>query len=710
MACLLGARLALCLGVSVGIAEAAQAQTGAVRVEVVEASRPVAGATVSAGNQSAATDASGIATLVLPSGPVSVTATKDGYAPATTLVHVVAAGEHAVRLMLTAKAAGQKYTPVVASTRTGLRVHDQAVPVQVLGRDRIEENLLMTPGDIVRSLDEMSGLRIQTTSPELGLAVVRIRGHRGQYTRLLSDGVPLYFDLPGGLAAVQISPMDLDRIEVIKGSASAHVGANAMAGVINLLSRRPGQQANRELLISQSTPDATDAVLWLSSPQTGSWGRTFLVSAHRQKESDANDDGWSDVPEYQRGVVRQRVFWDNRRGRSASGMAGVTFETREGGSVIARQSLESKGADGALFGQMPLGRYVLAGAGSLFVQSRTRDFSDGREHERRQAATIEISLRGAAPRQTWVAGIAADWFAIRSSGPLLSTYVASRGGAFFHDDVQVTPWLTVSAGVRADYNKAAGSAQRLNRFFLSPHGSALVRGGPWSARLSAGQSYFAPTPLTEETEAAGVTRLSIDGPLEVEKARSVSADLTHETRASTVTLTVFHSQIDDPALVDRATYTLRTDDEPVVTRGVEILGTARRAPFAVTGSYAYVQARELDRRDVALTPRYSAGLAVSVESERRGRLGVRADFTGVQRLDANPYRSRSEPYAVVSLLTELRFGRLRLFVNGENLTDVRQTRWDPIARGTRDVDGRWTVDAWAPLRGRVINGGIRVPF
>ena len=75
-------------------------------------------------------------------------------------------------------------------------------------------------------------------------------------------------------------------------------------------------------------------------------------------------------------------------------------------------------ADGALFGQMPLGRFVLAGAGTLYVQSRTRDFSDRREHERRQAATIEIELRGSAPRHTWVAGIAADWFANRSPGPL----------------------------------------------------------------------------------------------------------------------------------------------------------------------------------------------------------------------------------------------------------------------------------------------------
>jgi outer membrane receptor for ferrienterochelin and colicins len=85
-------------------------------------------------------------------------------------------------------------------------------------------------------------------------------------------------------------------------------------------------------------------------------------------------------------------------------------------------------------------------------------------------------------------------------------------------------------------------------------------------------------------------------------------------------------------------------------------------------------------------------------------------FTGEQRLDANPYRSTSEPYTLVNLLGEVPFGRWQMFVNGENLTDVHQTHWDPIARPAPDVDGRWTVDAWAPLRGRAINAGLKVSF
>ena len=55
-------------------------------------------------------------------------------------------------------------------------------------------------------------------------------------------------------------------------------------------------------------------------------------------------------------------------------------------------------------------------------------------------------------------------------------------------------------------------------------------------------------------------------------------------------------------------------------------------------------------------------------------------------------------------------GRYRLFVNGENLTGTRQTKWSPLLRPRPSADGRVTVDAWAPLEGRTINGGVRIAF
>ena len=398
----------------------------------------------------------------------------------------------------------------------------------------------------------------------------------------------------------------------------------------------------------------------LSSPATGSWSGTTLVGIHYQDERDGDDDGWSDIAGYRRGAARQRVYWNNGKGRAVSGVAGATFEKREGGSDFAHQQLETKIADGGLFGEMPLGSFVLAGAGSLYVQSRVREFSDVREHDRRQGATLEITLRKSAPRNTWVTGIAADWFAVRTpSAPLLSASVAPRGGLFIHDDLQVTPWFRVSGTARVDYTKGAGEVSRVDRFFFSPRGSALVHNGGWSAGITAGQGYSVPTALTAETEAAGLSRLTIQGPLEIEEARSVSGNVAYRNSAAVLSLTLFHSRIEDPATLDRATYTLRTGTEPLVTQAVEVLGTARRAPFAISGTYTFIQARESDDVDVARTPTHSARFVAWAESAGRGRIGVRGSFTGEQRLDANPFRSTSEAYTLVGLFGEHRFGRLR---------------------------------------------------
>ena len=131
-------------------------------------------------------------------------------------------------------------------------------------------------------------------------------------------------------------------------------------------------------------------------------------------------------------------------------------------------------------------------------------------------------------------------------------------------------------------------------------------------------------------------------------------------------------------------------------------------------THGFTRATELDldtgqRREVPLTPRQAGSLNASWEAGW-GRAGVEAYYTGRQALDDDPYRDRSRSYVLFGGLVERRVGRLSLFVNVENLADVRQTKDAPLVLPARRPDGRWTVDAWAPLDGRVWNGGIRVAF
>src|SRR6059058_4281556 len=119
--------------------------------------------------------------------------------------------------------------------------------------------MMMTPGDIVMMLNEMGGMRVQTTSPSLGAASVRVQGMLGRYTSFLSDGLPLFGQQGASLGLLQIPPMDLGQVEVIKGVSSALYGAGAMAGVVNFISRHPGSEPIHEFLVNRSTRGATDA-------------------------------------------------------------------------------------------------------------------------------------------------------------------------------------------------------------------------------------------------------------------------------------------------------------------------------------------------------------------------------------------------------------------------------------------------------------------
>ena len=132
-------------------------------------------------------------------------------------------------------------------------------------------------------LNEMGGMRVQTTSPGLGAASVRLQGMRGRYTAFLSDGLPLFGQQGAGLGLLQIPPMDLGQVEVIKGNASALYGSAAMAGVVNLISRRPKAEPIHEFLFNRSSLGETDAAMFLASQFTQHWGASLLGGGYWQE-------------------------------------------------------------------------------------------------------------------------------------------------------------------------------------------------------------------------------------------------------------------------------------------------------------------------------------------------------------------------------------------------------------------------------------------
>ena len=607
---------------------------------------------------------------------------------------------------------------VVTATRTGGRIDDQPTRVEVLDREEIEEKILMTPGDIVMMLNEMGGMRVQATSPSMGAATVRIQGMRGRYTRVLFDGLPLAGQQVGGLGLLQIPPMDLAQVEVIKGVASALYGAGAMGGVINLVARRAGDDPVREVLFNQSTVGTTDGVGFFSRRLSQQLRGTLTTGLHYQLKNDIDDDGWYDLAGYSRFVVRPRLFWEDGKTRSGWLTVGYTGENRYGGAVSDALPPQLQGVDyreaidttrvdvGGLYQEIFRGSLVFNGRVAATLQRHEHVFGPISEHDRHTNVFAEASLRGVRGRHTWVGGVA---FERESFDPLdvpQFAYFHRVPGLFAQDDMRLLDWLTVSASARLDLHHTYGT-------FFSPRASALMRWNGWTSRVSAGTGYFASTPLTEETEAAGLTRLSMPAPLDAETGKSYSIDVTHRVGMVSLTGTIFGSSVNHALQVEReSTYEITNADLSATTAGIELLATWRQAPYALTGTYSFVRSREQDgdvRAEAPLTPKNSLGL-VGMWEKDVWRAGVEYYFTGAQRLDANPYRSRSKAYSILGFLAERRFGRYKVFLNAENLTGVRQTTHDPLVRPAQAIDGRWTVDAWAPLDGRTVNIGVRANF
>ena len=693
-----------------------QGGQSAIVCTVTAGGAPVAGAEIVVAGKTYVTDPRGDVRIAVDPGSVELTVVKEGFVPVTATVTVEAGQQQPVTIALERRPSVEE-TITVSATRTGRGLEDQPMRVEVLDQEEIDEKLMMTPGDVVMMLNEMGGMRVQATSPSLGAASVRIQGMRGRYTRFLSDGLPLFGEQVS-IGLMQIPPLDLGRVEVIKGVASSMYGAGAMGGVVNLVSRRPGTTSERQLLLNRSTRGATDAGFWYAAPLSEHWGMTLLASANGQQRTDVDEDSWADLAKYARLVVRPRLFWDDHAGRTFFATAGGMWEDRTGGSMPGTslpaaggpyvEALDTRRSDiGAAYQAVSASGLVLSARGSWTSERQDHDFGGTIERDNHDTGFAEVTARRAIGRQTVVAGVAVERDDFQPIDLPRFAYAYTVPGIFVQDDVDVAKWLAISASARLDWHNEFGT-------FVSPRVSALVRRGRWSSRVSYGTGFSAPTPLTEETEAAGLSLLSVDGSLKAERGRSASFDVTRASGPLSATLTLFHSRIDDPLEVERTDrYALRTLAEPTTNAGVEALGVWKTEGFSLVANYAYVRSRETVEEglvDVPLTPRHSVGLDAAWEWERKGRLGVEWFYTGAQRLEANPYRTESRPYSVFGVLATRQIGRFLLFLNGENLTDVRQTRWEPLVRPARGVDGRWTVDAWAPLDGRNINAGVRISF
>ncbi len=720
-----------------GVVAVADSDRARIRVVVTAQGDPLPDVVVRSGRSGVRTDEQGTAVLTLAAGQRTIVVSKLGFRSDSAMLVLAPATDSTLAFSLIEQAT-QVAPVVVTATRTEQRVEAVPLRVEVLAGEDIGEKNVVRPGDLTQMVAEIPGVRVQPIAPGLGGATLRVQGFRGEYTEFLTDGLPLGSAAEAAFSLVQQAPLDLAQVEVVKGASSALYGPSALGGVVNFVTRRPpslGGPAVRDAVVAASSHGALDDVVFIADRLTPSFGYTLLGGAHHDLTTDGDRDGWADVVHSSRAEVRPRLYWTGANGSNLLATVGAATDDRRGGTVGGSttpagtpfvEQLATRHADAGIVGKIVLNPGTAINLrSSIAAVQRSRMLGSTLELDRSHTGLADASITAAQGQFILVAGAALQADAYRNLDVSGFNYGFVTTSAFAQLTAVANDLLSASATARCDHHNVYGTT-------CAPLAAILLRQpSGWTERLSGGLGSFAPTPLTEETQATGLLRtrpFTGTGSVShtVERARYASFDLGYHRGALDVNATAYASDILYPLTTHELAsgpYALEllNAPSPTRTRGVDLFAVYTADPVSVTAFYSVLEAREFsfDRagagrtplQPVPLNPSHRAGLDVALDIDETGtRVAVEAYYTGKQFVQDDPFRSVTRPYTTVELLATQTVGHVQLFASAENVTDGLQTRFDPLLLPRQSRTGRWTTEVWAPLDGRVVRAGLRTSF
>jgi iron complex outermembrane receptor protein len=292
------------------LAPAAARAQAAGRVEgriLTAAGDPVAGAAVRVDGAAAAqTDAAGRFVIPrVPAGPHTVTASRLGLGEAAQAVTVAENG--AARVEMRLGDAGVLLTPVVVSaTREVRRLGETPATVGIVAGRELRDARPTHPAEV---MGRIPGVWVSATGGEGHTTAIRQPKTTNPVYLYLEDGVPTrstgFFNHN---ALYEMDVPQAERVEVLKGPATALYGSDAIGGVINVETRAPSARPTAEA--------------FLEGGRAG-WSRLMASAGGMRGEAgvraDVNvtaTDGWRDGTGYHRQAGNLR--WDQQMGGSAS--------------------------------------------------------------------------------------------------------------------------------------------------------------------------------------------------------------------------------------------------------------------------------------------------------------------------------------------------------------------------------------------------------
>ncbi len=432
---------------------------------------------------------------------------------------------------------------VVSGTLSPMNKMDSPVPVEVYNRRFFKANPVPS---VFEGLQLVNGVRPQLNCSVCNTGDIHINGLEGPYTMVLIDGMPIVSGLSSVYGLTGVPQGLIERVEIVKGPASALYGSEAVGGLVNIITRNFQSVPIVSADFSASGWGELNTEIGL---KTGKKKLTSLLGINHfyyGNPIDKNNDGFTDLTLQHRISIFNKWNLQRKENRIFSVAARYVYEDRWGGQT--NWTPEFRGGDSVYGESIYTNRWELLGVWQAPVKEDIKFFFSGNGHYQNAAYGTthylgkqyvafgqllwdkEISSRnkvltGLVYRYIFyddntVATAESDSLSKGISKPDMT----QLPGAFVQWTTHLSETHTLLLGGRYDYNHIHGNVftPRINWKWQDKHKRKV-------ARLGAGNGYRVANVFTEDHAAlTGARKLFFEDKLKPEKSWNINANYVHK--------------------------------------------------------------------------------------------------------------------------------------------------------------------------------------
>ena len=616
---------------------------------------------------------------------------------------------------------------IVESTRTGRTIKNTPTRVETIDGEELDEKNNMRPANVSMLLHESTGLQVQQTSATSGNASIRVQGLDGRYTQLLKDGYPNFGNFASGLSILEIPPLDLKQVEVIKGPASTLYGGGAIAGVVNFISRLPKETFVGDFILNQSNIGQSNLGAYISQKK-GRFGYSLLGLINHQKAYDVDKDDFSEIPASDNFTINPKLFFyvnqsttlmlgnSFTKGTNTGGDMEVINGKADAGHTYFEKNKSTRNTATFELEKKLAGKNSIKLKQSISIFDREISIPGYRFSGISTNSFTDLSLSFFKQKHTIITGLNLVFDRFRQDSIVTQNTQSFSDGIYFQDTWDITSKVKIESGLRIDNVHYKNNNCNNTQTFLLPRVSALFKiSDNITSRVGGGLGYKIPTIFTEQTETVQYQKVLSLNNVTAERSIGATADINYKTilfedLSLSLNQLFFYTRINKPLILQTSTsrdYFFSNAAKPVISTGFETnLKLIFKEDLKLFIGYTFTNARatyQAVNRFLPLLPKNKVNLTLMYEKEDNFKFGLEGYFTDRQYLYNG---SRTPSFWEFGFMAQKSIHKISVFINFENFTDQRQSNYKTVVNPPHD--NPTFDDIWNHTEGFVVNGGIKL--